>query len=58
MKLNFQLDNSTGTLLKYDEDLYSLLEIDSNEKIAFGKQSYIFKKLLENGNIFEYSYNT
>lgn len=55
MKNNFENENQEGSLLKsslkYDPDLYLLMKIDATEKITFGKQTYIFKKLQENGHI-------
>ena len=60
MKNNFENKNQEGSLLKsslkYDPDLYSLLKIDETEKITFLKQSYIFKKLEENGHIVSVEY--
>ena len=60
MKNNFENENQEGSLLtksiKYDPDLYSLMKIDETEKITFGKQSYIFKKLEENGHIVSKEY--
>lgn len=59
-KNNFETENQEGSLLrsslKYDPDLYSLMKIDANEKITFGKQSYIFKKLEENDHIVSVEY--
>ena len=56
----FETENQQGSLLKsslkYDPDLYSLMKIDETEKITFGKQSYIFKKLEENGHIINVEY--
>jgi hypothetical protein len=49
-------DSLLKSSLKYDPDLYSLMKIDKTEKITFGKQSYIFKKLEENAHIVSVEY--
>lgn len=60
-KNHFETENPEGSLLKsslkYDPDLYSLMKIDACEKIKWiGNQSYIFKKLQENGHIVAVEY--
>lgn len=57
----FETENQQGSLLKstlkYDPDLYSLMKIDETEKIKWlANQSYIFKKLEENGHIVSVEY--
>lgn len=56
-KNNFLKEGSLlKSSLKYDPELYSLMKIDETEKITFGKQSYIFKKLEENSHIVSIEY--
>ena len=56
-KNQFETENSLHRSLKYDPDLYSLMKIDETEKIKWiGNQSYIFKKLEENGHIVSVEY--
>ena len=59
-KNHFETENQQSSLhrsLKYDPDLYSLMKIDETEKIKWiGNQSYIFKKLEENGHIVSVEY--
>jgi hypothetical protein len=59
-KNQFETENQQSSLhrsLKYDPDLYSLMKIDETEKIKWiGNQSYIFKKLEENGHIVSVEY--
>ena len=60
-KNQFETENQQGSLLKsslkYDPDLYSLIKIDETEKIKWiAHQSYIFKKLEENGHIVSVEY--
>ena len=57
----FETESQQGSLLKsslkYDPDLYSLMKINETEKIKWiAHQSYIFKKLEENGHIINVEY--